>query len=185
MPLHSFTRQVDAIERGIKSLVGALDQLGNVQFQRIGIRQFFAIEISKLKQKQIVERILSRLMHVDSFVEATGMTTKDLAVTLDLEDKLDLRKGGKLVAGAMSAKEWKNFVPYQENGVNSAHLPEGRIGEILKQLPADFLFLDIDKSLRSTPQSENLLVEDVLAFAKKVAVDQKLIAKKAIEELNQ
>lgn len=179
----STERQENAILRGISWLNDCLEGYEITTIQAIGIRQWFAIVRGSLTETKLISKIMSVYFdeRFQSMAEASSLQIKDFAITLDLEDKLEPRKTGRLVVGAMSKGQWVKHVNY--NLKPSGHVSKEAINSIVRDLPNDFIYIDLDLRFTAIPTSSGLPKEKLQEWGKFVFDRQKNVPAKIISDL--
>lgn len=142
----SVERQKDAIDRAVILLESCISGLGVKELHTIGIRQWFAIERGSANESKLIAKLL-KIYFNESLVELAElslMKVKDIAITIELEDKADPKRKGRLILGAMSKSQWTRHTAYSTNG---SHIDLLGVNSIVASLPNDFVFIDVDMRL--------------------------------------
>lgn len=172
------------IEQNYEIVKKSLQIYGGENILRIGIRQWFAIEIDKLTEQKLIDKLKAVYLKVASFEESLEMQMEDMALILEMSKSSDSQFSARVVVGAMNKKQWTSHTPYP--GTRSEpklpHVPGG-INVVLGRLPEDFVLIDIDKRNTRAESSPVISASKCDDFISNAANDQKKIPKMLIEDI--
>jgi hypothetical protein len=171
----------EAIQPSFQVISKAVELLGFSEFDRIGVRQWFALEINGKSEEKLIKRLQAKYLNTASFENGLGLTISDHACTFEFKSKEDPRVAGRIELGAMKNASWPLRVPVDPNLV--AHFNYCDSKAVLDKLPTDFVFLDVDRSMKKSAEERPLKIEDVREFIETVRDTQTNLPKQLIQEL--
>jgi len=178
----SVERQKDAIDRAVILLESCISGLGVKELLSVGIRQWFAIERGSANESKLIAKLLKIYFNESllELAELSSMKVKDIAITLELEDKVDPKRKGRLILGAMSKSQWTRYTAYSTNG---SHIDLRGVESIVASLPNDFVFVDVDMRLAVVDELTPLPVEKLREWSDFVSGMQRKIPLRIIDDI--
>jgi hypothetical protein len=163
----------------------ALEMHGSKSIRRIGIRQWFAIQLPGHDEKRLIQKLQQAYLTVTPLAEAVKMNVEDIALVLEFVHQTNPLQSSRLQLGAMDRKQWVNHTPYSLSAGKkiSAHLGSNGVQKIVDELPQDFIFIDVDKRISSHGSEPPLSLHACETFAGAVESDQKKMAQAIIASL--
>tara|TARA_R110002072_G_scaffold59882_6_gene152219 strand:+ start:19359 stop:20117 length:759 start_codon:yes stop_codon:yes gene_type:complete len=173
--------QREATIRGYDLLADAARNLGIDKVARVGVRQWFALEIGGNSEQKLIEKLCEAHLRTKLMERAMKMSVQDFAIILELQDKTDPQFTGRISYGVMPRDQWGSQTPYQK----PSHLGSDGVKQIVDELPNEFVFVDVDKRIDSGKTDSSFSLERCKRFTQKVQGDLRLIPKQLIDDIRE
>ena len=171
----------EAIQPNFQFVAKAVELLGFSEFDRIGVRQWFALEIKGKSEAKLIKLLQAKFINASLFENCLGLPVSDHACVFEFKSKEDPRMAGRVELGAMKNESWPIRVPVNPNFIAHFNYCDSKI--ILDKLPTDFVFLDVDRSMKKPAEDRPLKIECVRDFIETVRNSQTNLPKQLIQDL--
>ncbi len=173
--------QREAIQPSFHVVAKAVELLGFSEFDRIGVRQWFALEIRGKSEEKLIKLLQAKYLNAALFENGLGLPMSDHACVFEFKSKEDPRLAGRVELGAMKSGSWPLRVPVEPNLI--AHFNYCDSKAVLDKLPTDFVFLDVDRSMKKSAVERPLNIEGVREFIGTVRDSQTKLPQQLIQDL--
>jgi hypothetical protein len=171
----------EAIQPSFEVVARAAELLGFSEFERIGVRQWFALEMKGKSEEKLIRMLQAKYLNAMLFENSLGLSLTDHACTFEFKSKEDPRVAGRVELGAMESKGWPMRVSVDPNLIAHFNYCDPKI--VLDKLPSDFIFLDVDRSMKKSAEERPLKIEGVREFIETVRDSQTKLPKQLIQDL--
>ena len=171
----------EAVQPSFDILARAVELLGFSEFDRIGVRQWFALEVKGKSEEKLIKLLQAKYFNTGLFEGSLGLLVTDHACTFEFKSKEDPRVAGRVEFGAMNKEGWPLRVSVDPNFV--AHFNYCDSKDVLDRLPAEFVLLDVDRSMKKSAVERPLKIESVREFIATVRDSQANLPKQLIQDL--
>lgn len=96
----------EAIQPSFEVVAKAVELLGFSDFDRIGVRQWFALEIKGKSEEKLIKLLQAKYLNTTLIESSLGLSVYDHACTFELKSKEDPRLAGRVELGAMKKESW-------------------------------------------------------------------------------
>lgn len=143
------------------AMKNACEQLGIEELLRVGLRQYFALSVEGLFEQGIFKKLRDRLFKTEIVEKCIGEIPDDMGIVFETDDR-ELWHKRRIEIGAMAKMEWFGHVKYLDLILETKELTETKwISGLVKALPSDFLFIDIDTFWLLKPPNKKPLDKQV------------------------
>ncbi|MFC1757224.1 hypothetical protein ACFL2H_00445 [Planctomycetota bacterium] len=161
-------------------LVDTMVKFNMIDFQHVGFRQWWAIEIDGNDEKKLISKMSQHFLQLGHIEElSTQFQFEDAAQTLEFRDQNDPGKTCRIITGAMERDQWALHVPYATPDRGGTHLLSNGFETIKDSLPSDFVFVDVDFRLRCNGADKEVVCE----FFKSAATRSEATAKTMLQKI--
>ena len=151
LDLDRFTSHDDRTPDLIASMLDAFANLKSEKLLRVGLREWFAIEVDGLSEQKIFQKLRNRLFQKDTLELGLGSLPEDMAIVLEW-DSCKSWYHRRIEFGAMLKLEWSRRVQYFDLTIEKNDHVEKKWKDGLEEsLPDAFLFMDVDTYWLSNP----------------------------------